>query len=112
GVGLAQGDVWVTRLRALLPAAALGADLVLEASPHQDAASNVHTAASWADPATDPCRGRTGGKSSATSTDSGDSSGSCVCEAATPRGTGLGAYALAFSGVALMIRAMRRRRRT
>jgi hypothetical protein len=38
------GDIWVTRLRAKLPVAALAQDLVLQASPQQISVSNVHYA--------------------------------------------------------------------
>jgi hypothetical protein len=43
--GMHRQDVWITRLRADLPVAALAQDLVLEAHPDQVAVSNLHTAA-------------------------------------------------------------------
>lgn len=42
--GLHASDVWVTRLRADLPASALATDLILEAHPDQTPVSNVHNA--------------------------------------------------------------------
>lgn len=60
--GLHTQDVWVTRLRAVLPADALGAgDLRLEPSPKQTRVSNVHYAQYYAD---DDAAGRTTSKSS------------------------------------------------
>ena len=48
--GLHPSDVWVTRLRALLPRAALGTgDLHLEATTSQTPVSNVHTAVTYSD---------------------------------------------------------------
>jgi Uncharacterized protein conserved in bacteria (DUF2330) len=42
--GMNRNDVWVTRLRANLPVAALNEDLRLEAHPKQEPVSNVHQA--------------------------------------------------------------------
>jgi hypothetical protein len=42
--GLYIGDVWVTRLRAKLPVAALAQDLVLQASATQGPVFNLHRA--------------------------------------------------------------------
>ncbi|HEY8074224.1 MAG TPA: DUF2330 domain-containing protein [Labilithrix sp.] len=48
--GLHPNDVWVTRLRALLPANALSeGDLRLEAAPAQTTVSNLHYAATYTD---------------------------------------------------------------
>jgi hypothetical protein len=44
--GLHQGDVWVTRLRAFLPKAALDTPLRLEPTPKQEVYESVHTAKS------------------------------------------------------------------
>jgi hypothetical protein len=46
---LHRGDVWVTRLRADLPVAALAEDLKLTASPEQKPVSNVHYAPYYSD---------------------------------------------------------------
>ena len=45
--GLNMQDVWVTRMRANLPASALATDLALEAAPQQTPISNIHHAAQW-----------------------------------------------------------------
>ena len=42
--GLHQNDIWLTRLRAELPVAALTTDLKLEPHPSQTGVSNLHTA--------------------------------------------------------------------
>lgn len=42
--GMNRSDVWVTRLRANLPVAALNEDLRLEAHPQQQIVSNIHNA--------------------------------------------------------------------
>ena len=42
--GLHREDVWLTRIRADLPAAALNADLIIEAHPSQTTVNNVHNA--------------------------------------------------------------------
>lgn len=41
-IGMNPSDVWVTRLEANLPRAALGEDLTLEASPKQEGVDNFH----------------------------------------------------------------------
>jgi hypothetical protein len=51
--GLHTGSIWITRLVADLPYAALGQDLVLQAAQPQSAVDNVHTARAWVDG--DPC---------------------------------------------------------
>lgn len=50
-------DVWITRLRADLPVAALAADLRLEAAPDQAAVWPVHQTTAFTDPKFDPCAG-------------------------------------------------------
>jgi hypothetical protein len=55
-VGLTPGDVWLTRLRSLLPSQALASgDLVLEAAPSQTTVTNIHEATGFSDanPASD-----------------------------------------------------------
>ena len=47
--GLHPQDIWVTRLRASLPAGALTGDLRLEAAPRQSEVDNVHYATAYAD---------------------------------------------------------------
>jgi hypothetical protein len=50
--GLNMQDIWITRMRANLPASALATDLALEASFQQTPISNIHHAAQWVG---DPC---------------------------------------------------------
>jgi hypothetical protein len=55
--GLHAGNIWITRLRASLPAAALGnGDLHLEAAPSQTPVTGRYTADHFTDPHFDPCR--------------------------------------------------------
>jgi hypothetical protein len=54
--GLDPANVWVTRLRAILPANALSEhDLLLQASSTQTSVSNQHSAANYDDPSYSPC---------------------------------------------------------
>ncbi len=53
--GIPQGNLWVTRLRALLPAAALSTDLVLEATPSQAQVPSFHVTSTYSDPSYNPC---------------------------------------------------------
>jgi hypothetical protein len=56
--GLHSGDVWVTRMRALLPADALSAgDLRLEPTREQTAVTNVHYASTYTDEDAEGSRG-------------------------------------------------------
>jgi hypothetical protein len=72
--GLHASSIWVTRLRALIPANALSEhDLVLRASSTQSTVSNIHNTNTYDDPAYSPC-GNTGG-------------GGCAASASDPRGT-------------------------
>jgi MYXO-CTERM domain-containing protein len=72
--GIVASDFWVTRLRANLPAAALSADLVLEASASQAVLPNVHYTSAYTDPKYQPC------PNSATPSGGSHSSG-CACRA-------------------------------
>jgi hypothetical protein len=96
-VGLHPADVWVTRMRALLPANALSAgDLVLQASASQRQVFNLHDASRYDDPSYDPCGSRGGG---------------CSAGAVEPSTLGrwLVVAALALPGVALVRRRRARR---
>jgi MYXO-CTERM domain-containing protein len=53
--GVAQGTLWVTRLRALLPASALSADLVLEATQSQAQVPSFHVTSTYSDPSYNAC---------------------------------------------------------
>lgn len=90
---------WITRMRTILPPAALTAnDLVLQASATQTAVSNQLTASVYDDPSYSPCSG------------SSTSSSGCSASADDPSvlGPWLVGGALAFAGVALSRRRQRR----
>jgi hypothetical protein len=94
-LGLHPRDVWVTRLRASLPADALGAgDLRLEAAKDQTTVSNVHYAPSYADE------------------DSAGEGSRDACVSAPKRHTAFGSWAVAtlsaIAGLALLRRRTRR----
>lgn len=95
--GLHAGDVWVTRLRANLPANALaGGDLRLEAAAVQTPVSNVHYATAYEDESSAGAGSRD------------------ACVSAPKRHTAFGSWALAavtaIAGVALLRRRARPRR--
>ena len=71
-----RGDIWVTRLRARLPAHALTVgELRLEATADQAQVSNVHATETYSDPKYDPCPATTN-QSAPSSSSSG-----CSCNA-------------------------------
>jgi hypothetical protein len=97
-VGLDADNVWVTRLRAVLPANTLSErDLVVQAASDQSPVSNQHTAANYDDPTYSPC---------------GDHSGGCAASASEPRDSGayVAAGLFCFAAVAGARRAGRRKR--
>ena len=101
-MGLHSGDVWVTRLRADLPANALAAgDLRLAATSMQVAVTNLHTTSTYSDPSYDPCAG-SGSPSS--------SSSSCACRSSREDGGKVGTYVL-LGVTALAVGGMLRARR-
>jgi MYXO-CTERM domain-containing protein len=53
--GIDPGSLWVTRLRAFLPASALSKDLVIEAGPSQDPVPSFHVATTYTDPNYNAC---------------------------------------------------------
>ncbi len=66
-VGLHTSDVWVTRLRAILPVDALfDGDLQLQAVTPQTPVSNFHSAMRYDDPSYDPCPSSRGCSTTAT----------------------------------------------
>ncbi len=106
GIG---GGLWVTRLRADLPAAALGTDLMLEATPSQTPVANLHTTEKYTDPNYNPCGSANAGTASANS-NSGQGSSCTIRTKDSPRARYADAVELSF-GTALMALALRRRRR-
>jgi MYXO-CTERM domain-containing protein len=94
--GILPGNLWVTRLRAFLPAAALGTDLIIEAGPTQDAVSSYHQTSTYTDPSYQAC----------------PDSGGCECRASdTPRSRFADAFLLGV-GAVVVGASFRRRRRT
>ena len=92
-----QSQLWVTRLRADLPASALANDLVIEATQSQAAVSNTHATSKYTDPSYSPCPA-TGGKSS------------CTAAADVPRRyADVVGFAAAAFGVGLALRRRRKR---
>jgi hypothetical protein len=91
-----KGQLWVTRLRADLPASALATDLVLEATQSQTPVSNLHQTSKYTVPGYSPCP-----------------NGSCASASAASRSRYADAtvFALGAMGFALTLRRMRRRRR-
>jgi MYXO-CTERM domain-containing protein len=102
--GIATGNLWVTRLRADFPAAALATDLVLEATPSQAPVTNVHAATQYTDPKYSPCA------SNGASTAPG-SSGSCACRTASASPPRHSDAIVASLGLGALALGMRRRRR-
>jgi hypothetical protein len=96
--GITPGNLWITRLRSALPASALSADLVLEASSSQTNVPNVHNASAYTIPNYNPCPASSGASPGPSS------SGSCACVTAassrTPPSDTI-AFALAFLGLAV-----------
>jgi hypothetical protein len=63
--GITPGNLWITRLRADLPAAALSDDLVLEAAPSQDPVPSFHQTTAYTVANYDPCPANQGTSSGA-----------------------------------------------
>lgn len=88
--GINSGDLWITRMRANLPQAALAADLVLEATASQQPVSNQLSTSIYTDPSykpTCPSNGASSNANSGCSSSSAGNSGSssngggCACRA-------------------------------
>jgi hypothetical protein len=109
--GLHAGDIWVTRLRADLPVAALSADLRLSAAAQTEERPERSTV-KFTDANFNPCAASGGSPSSSSSSSGGSSSGGgCVCRTTRfPIDSGtwllIGATAL---GAAMILRAKKRR---
>jgi hypothetical protein len=102
--GIAAGALWVTRLRADLPAGALATDLVIEATASQAPVSNLHTTEKYTDPKYNPCAGAAPAKPAAASSSPG------CATTQPPAARYRGAVELSLGG-ALMALVLRRRRR-
>jgi hypothetical protein len=105
--GLHSGDVWVTRLRADLPVAALNADLRLEAASEQRELSAQHHTEKFSDPNFDPCAAT---RSSSSPSSSSDGSGGCVCQSSRPMKNTLGTFVVIGATAFAASRIVRRRK--
>jgi hypothetical protein len=104
--GIATGNLWITRLRAKLPVAALANDLVIEAAASQDPVSNLHTTNIYTDPSYSPCPSSNGTPTGPASS----SHGSCACRTVdTPR-TRYGESVALLAGAVAIAFGLRRRR--
>jgi hypothetical protein len=98
-VGLHPSSVWVTRLRANLPAGALAErDLAIQAAATQASVSNLHLASTYDDPSYSPC---------------GNHDGGCAASASASRDPGLfiEGGVLSCVAIAAAFRRVKRRRR-
>ncbi len=107
--GITTGDLWVTRLRAFLPASALAADIVLEASPSQAQVSSFHETSTYSDPSYNPCP-------NSSAAPAGGGEGGCACRttesaSASPRNRYADAFLFGVGAVFLGLSLRRRRRR-
>lgn len=110
--GLHKGDVWVTRLRADLPAAALSEDFKLSATA-QTQVSSAHVADVYTDPNDEPCPDGFLKSSSSSSSGSNvapppDDDSSCTCR--IQKKTTKGTWALIGATAFIAARMTRRRR--
>jgi MYXO-CTERM domain-containing protein len=101
------GPLWVTRLRAFLPAGALANDIILEAAPSQEPVSSFHTTSTYTDPKYNPCPNSNG----AGPNQSGPPQGGCACRTAKAPRNRLGDGLLFGVGAVLAGLSLRRRRR-
>jgi hypothetical protein len=103
--GMHLDDVWVTRLRAFLPVAALTDDLRLEASQSQTTMPGAHTTETYSDPSYDPCPATNGSSPSPSSDDDG-----CTCTTTSSRDR-FSSFFLVGATAMIGAAAIRRRRR-
>lgn len=103
--GLNPSNIWITRLRADLPAAALSVDLTLAAGD-QAAISGTHQANAYTDPKDDPCPN---GPTNSAAPQPELHGGNCDCRAVGLRAKS-GTYALIALTAFVTARVLRRRR--
>lgn len=103
---ISGSELWVTRLRADLPVAALATDLKLRAAA-QVAVSAQHHTETFSDPSFNPCAGVNGNGASTTD----DDVAGCACRASRPDGGTVGSWLVIGITGALASRVARRRRR-
>jgi hypothetical protein len=110
--GLHASDVWVTRLRADLPVAALSADLKIEAAADQKTLSPAHTTTTFTDPSFDPCSrfGSTSAPKTSTPPPSYADDSGCTCRTAPLQEDAGTAFVIALGAIGASIVTRRRRR--
>ncbi len=106
--GMHPTDVWVTRLRAFLPVAALTEDLHLEASQAQTTMPSQHTTETYSDPNYNPCPASN--TASPTPSSSSSSDDGCACTTTSSRER-FGNFFLVGGTAMIGAAAIRRRRR-
>jgi hypothetical protein len=110
-VGIAPGNLWVTRLRADFPSVALSSDLVLEATPSQAQVTNRHTTNAYTIANYDPCKAASSASAASPSTTSSSpGSGGCACRSAESRGNRYSDAILLSTGAVALALSLRRRR--
>lgn len=106
--GIDPGSLWITRLRADLPASALSDDLVLEASADQSQVPSFHQTTAYSVANYNPCPAQNQGASSSGSSTSIDGCACRTTDAAPLRSRDLVALGLAAFGGVLAVRRRRR----
>jgi hypothetical protein len=104
--GIDPSTLWITRMRANLPAAALSDDLFLQASMSQDPVPSLHQTYAYTTPGYNPCG------SNAAASPSAPSKGACACRTArsNPFDPDVAAFVFVALGGGLAIRARGSRR--
>ncbi len=111
--GLHRSDIYLTRLRAFLPADALAeGDLRLAAAPLQTSVSSVHHTDHFSDPSFDPCAGAGGVRSGSSRGSSGSAGLGCLCATTPAESSGPGRVFLLVAGGVFAVMLVRRRRRS
>lgn len=106
--GISSGSLWITRMRADLPVAALNTDIVLEASPSQDVVPSFHQTTKYTIPNYNPCSGQNQNNGSSSNSQQ-PSVGACAMTDAAPlRSRDLVLLAVAGLGAVLSVRRRRR----
>jgi hypothetical protein len=101
--GMPAAYVWVTRLRANLPANALAAgDLRIGATLDQSIVSNQHSTSTYSDPKYNPCPGNNGAAPA-------PDKSSCACRTTKDGGSDIGPYVLLVVAIGLLTGRLRKR---
>jgi len=111
--GMHTNDIWITRMRADLPVAALTTDLRLEAAV-QSSVLGAHTTNTFSDANDDPCPDgvlRTQNNNNATSTAPPPDDSACTCRTTKPLRKQTGTWVLIGATAFIAARIARRKRR-